>query len=84
MLRVPFPGAVLTVRLPAALAAISVPVMLWSRMRWILELPQRVAEGLDFLLVGASLDLHVIEHFRHLFHVTQHVVELVDDGQHVF
>jgi uncharacterized membrane protein len=83
MLRIVLAVAVVWMPLVAALPAVAVPLrLLLSGLGRILELAERIAQGLDLLLVGMFLDLSVIEHFRDLLHVTQHVIELIDNGQH--
>ena len=70
--------------LALALAAVpvAIPARLVLRIRRTLELAERLAERLDLPLVGALLNLHVIERFQHLLHVAQHVIELFDNSQH--
>ena len=81
MLRAALPVAVMTACLAAALPTVVVPRLWVSRMRGIAKLTECIAEGLDLLLVGVLLDLDVVEHFRNVLHVTQHVIELLDNGE---
>ncbi len=82
MLRALLPAPVMKMRLPAAWPPVPVRRALLLGAGRILELAERVAQALNFLLVGPLLDFDVIEHFQDLLHVTQHIIEPLDNAKH--
>ena len=70
------------VALMAAVSTLVIAPGLLARMSRVLELTQSIAQRFDFLLIGALLDIDVIQHFRDLLQITKQVIELVDHGLH--